>query len=107
MRVLVSGVTETVVKGRIGWLELDVVDQLAPLWSRQSGCGELPAPAFRQQKVLDVGRVVGRKFEGLGDCRKHLGRTVDSRQTQQTTQVNAGLHRLAFQAKVELACLGT
>ena len=37
----------------------------------------------------------------------HLGRAVDSRQTKQATQVDAGLHRLAFQAEVELACLGT
>src|SRR4029077_13881909 len=104
--VLVGGVTETVVNSRIGRLQLDVVDQLAPLRSRQSGRGKLPAPAFRQQKVLDVGGVVGRKFQGPGDGRKHFDRAVDSRQTKQATQVDAGLHRLAFQAKVELACLG-
>src|SRR3954452_958153 len=100
MRVLGGRVTETVVNSRIGRLQLDVVDQLAPLRSRQSGRGKLPAPALGQQKVLDVGRVIGREFQGFGDRRKHLGGTVDSRQTQQATQVDARLHRLAFQAQV-------
>ena len=36
----------------------------------------------------------------------HFGRAVDPRQTQQATQMDARLHRLASQAKVELASLG-
>ncbi len=38
-------------------------------------------------------------------ARKHLLRPVESCQAQQATQVDAGLHRLAVELKVELACL--
>ena len=37
---------------------------------------------------------------------EQLGRAVESRQTQQATQVDAGLHRLLLEVQVELACLG-
>jgi hypothetical protein len=48
MRVLVSDVAETVVNGRIGGLQIDVVNQFTPLGSGESWCGKLSSPAFRQ-----------------------------------------------------------
>ena len=64
-------------KSGIGRLQFDLVDQLAPLGSGQSGRGKLAPPAFRQQEVLDVGGVVGRQLQGLGDGGKHLRRPVE------------------------------
>jgi hypothetical protein len=103
--VLVGGVTEAVVNCGIGGFQVSLVNQFAPFGSWQRGYKKLPAPAFRQEKVLDISRVIGCQLQGPGDGADHLGRPVDSCQTKQATQVNARLHELAVQAEVELTSL--
>ena len=93
---------EAVVKGGIGGFQFDVVDQFAAFGSGQSGRGKLPAAAFGQQEVLDIGGIVGRQFQGPADGGQHLGAPVELGQVQQATQMDAGLDRPAVQAQVEL-----
>ena len=106
MGILLGVVAKAVVKGGVGGVELDVVDQFTAFGSGQGRSGKLAAAALSQEQILHGGGIVSCQFHGLRHGGQHFRAPVEFSQAQQTAQLDAGFDWTTIQAEMKRPRLG-